>query len=81
MRHGVNKIVDAESVSQRGQFFGVGRNVGELPGIAHVHVVVDHHHQPTLIIGDAIPAQLLKKLWAPEGAHSACLHSDFADEI
>src|SRR5947209_14481552 len=51
--HGINQIVDAVPVSQRGHVFRIFRGIGVLPRVANVRVVVhgDHHAVPVVIHG------------------------------
>src|SRR5690606_15490641 len=55
--HGVDDVVDGEAVGHRRHRLRVTRIVSVFPGIAEVHVVVDHHHQPALVVVDATPAR------------------------
>src|ERR1700723_468939 len=42
----VHEIIHRDAVGQRGPLFRIPRIVRPLPGVAQVHIVADHHHQP-----------------------------------
>ena len=53
--HRVDDVVDCEPVGQRGHGIRIPGIVGMLPGVAHVHVVVDRHNEPAVLVVDPPP--------------------------
>jgi len=57
VRHGVDDVVDPETVGERRHRLGIFWHVGVLPGVADIHVEVDGDQQPPFIVIDPTPAR------------------------
>src|SRR4051812_17993822 len=77
--HGIDDVVDGDTVTQGSVLLRIPRVVGMLPRIAKVHVVADGNHHSPLIIHDGTPSRghtiFLEGLPAVEGGRSGNLKS------
>ena len=57
MSHRVDDVIHSELVGKSGHGNRIIRIVGVLPGVAHIHIEIDSHHQALLIVVDSAPAR------------------------
>src|SRR5438128_9151868 len=57
VRHRVDDIVYADADAQGGELFRVVGRIRPLPGISHVRIEGDGHHEAAFVVVDASPAR------------------------
>jgi hypothetical protein len=55
MRHRIDDVIDAEPVGERGHLLGIIRDVGELPSVAYIGIVVHGNEYAVLVVIDGPP--------------------------
>src|ERR1039458_8602036 len=55
VRHRIDDVVNSPANSQRRHLLGISRIVGPLPGISHIRIKRDRHHQAVVVVVDPHP--------------------------
>ena len=59
MSHGVDDVIDSQLEGEVGIFTRIDFDFSPLPGVSQVDVVIDHHHEPSLLILYALVMSLI----------------------
>src|ERR1700674_2392646 len=57
MRHSIDDVIDSDAIRETRGALGIHGTIGPFPGITHIRVMANRHHQAAFIITDAAPSR------------------------